>query len=273
MRKVAISIAIGVIFIIFASQSVSAEKYTVKQGDNLWNISEKYDISVNELMEINELDTVIIRPEQEIFIYETYTVERGDTLSEIGREYSVSVEQLKEWNELSSDLIITGQDLVIHALHDDLKEREKEKAEAKAKAQAKAHAQAEAEAEAEAKKIEASEQKSKSETATKAQPKDEKQRSGQTMTVTATAYTAQCDGCSGITYTGVNLNEDRHAKVIAVDPNVIPLGSKVYVEGYGEAIAADIGGAIKGNKIDVHVPTKDEAYQWGVRTVDVTILN
>ncbi|HLS20872.1 MAG TPA: LysM peptidoglycan-binding domain-containing protein [Bacillota bacterium] len=251
MRKVATSIAIGVIFIIFASQSVSAEKYTVKQGDNLWNISEKYDISITELMKINELDTVIIRPEQEIYIYEMYKVERGDTLSAIGKKYSVSVEQLQEWNDLSSDLIITGQELVIHALHDDLKAKEKAKA----------------------KEREVSKQKSKSETATKAQPKEEKQSSGQTMTVTATAYTAQCDGCSGITYTGVNLNEDRHAKVIAVDPNVIPLGSKVYVEGYGEAIAADIGGAIKGNKIDIHVPTKDEAYEWGVRTVNVTILD
>ena len=47
--------------------------------------------------------------------------------------------------------------------------------------------------------------------------------------------------------------------MIAVDPNVIPLGSKVYVEGYGEAIAADTGGAIKGNKIDVHVPSKSQA--------------
>jgi len=251
VRKVATSIAIGVIFIIFASQSVSAEKYTVKQGDNLWNISEKYDISITELMKINELDTVIIRPEQEIYIYEMYKVERGDTLSAIGKKYSVSVEQLQEWNDLSSDLIITGQELVIHALHDDLKAKEKAKA----------------------KEREVSKQKSKSETATKAQPKEEKQSSGQTMTVTATAYTAQCDGCSGITYTGVNLNEDRHAKVIAVDPNVIPLGSKVYVEGYGEAIAADIGGAIKGNKIDIHVPTKDEAYEWGVRTVNVTILD
>src|SRR5690625_6441278 len=93
------------------------------------------------------------------------------------------------------------------------------------------------------------------------------------MNMTATAYTAECDGCSGITYTGLNLNEDRHKKVIAVDPNVIPLGTRVHVEGYGEAIAGDIGSAIKGNKIDIHVPTKDEAFSWGVREVVVTILD
>ena len=101
----------------------------------------------------------------------------------------------------------------------------------------------------------------------------EKETEGKTISVEATAYTAECDGCSGITYTGVNLNNNRDAKVIAVDPNVIPLGTEVYVEGYGNAVAADIGGAIKGNKIDIHVPTKTDAYSWGRRTVNVTILN
>ncbi|MBU8908417.1 G5 and 3D domain-containing protein [Desertibacillus haloalkaliphilus] len=96
---------------------------------------------------------------------------------------------------------------------------------------------------------------------------------GQTLTVTATAYTANCSGCSGITATGVNLNQNRNQKVIAVDPNVIPLGTRVHVEGYGEAVAADTGGAIKGNKIDVHVPTKTDARNWGRKQVTVTILD
>ena len=94
-----------------------------------------------------------------------------------------------------------------------------------------------------------------------------------TLTMTATAYTAECDGCSGITRTGINLKDNRNKKVIAVDPNVIPLGSKVYVEGYGEAIAGDIGSAIKGNRIDLHVPTKSEAFEFGVREVEVTVLS
>lgn|SRR5690606_31912257 len=94
-----------------------------------------------------------------------------------------------------------------------------------------------------------------------------------TLTVTATAYTIESAGGSGITKTGINLNENPNAKVIAVDPNVIPLHSKVYVEGYGYAIAGDTGGAIKGNKIDLYVPSEKEAFDWGVRTVKVTILN
>ena len=48
-----------------------------------------------------------------------------------------------------------------------------------------------------------------------------------------------------------------------MDPRVIPLGTKVYVEGYGYAIAADTGGAIKGNKIDVFFSSKQNAYQLG----------
>ncbi|OLN24072.1 hypothetical protein BTO30_01235 [Domibacillus antri] len=92
------------------------------------------------------------------------------------------------------------------------------------------------------------------------------------LTVKATAYTAYCKGCSGITATGINLKKNPNAKVIAVDPNVIPLGTKVYVEGYGEAVAGDTGGAIKGNKIDVHMSTNQKAKNWGVRTVNVQIL-
>jgi 3D (Asp-Asp-Asp) domain-containing protein len=92
-----------------------------------------------------------------------------------------------------------------------------------------------------------------------------------TITVKAYAYTVNCKGCSGITATGLNLKKNPSIKVIAVDPKVIPLGSKVYVEGYGYAIAADKGGGIRGNKIDVLMPTKAKAIQWGVRTVKVRV--
>src|SRR5699024_7881612 len=96
---------------------------------------------------------------------------------------------------------------------------------------------------------------------------------GKKVTVESTAYTANCDGCSGVTATGVDLNKDPNAKVIAVDPSVIPLGSKVHVPGYGTAIAADTGGAINGNRIDVHVSSDGEAMNWGRRSVTVTVLD
>ncbi|MFD1849272.1 G5 and 3D domain-containing protein [Oceanobacillus bengalensis] len=97
--------------------------------------------------------------------------------------------------------------------------------------------------------------------------------SGKTITMTASAFTATCSGCSGYTATGINLKSNPNMKVIAVDPNVIPLGTKVWIEGYGEAIAGDTGGHIIGNRIDVHVPNKSEAYNWGVRKVKVKILD
>ncbi|WP_156289979.1 G5 and 3D domain-containing protein [Oceanobacillus salinisoli] len=97
--------------------------------------------------------------------------------------------------------------------------------------------------------------------------------SGKTLTMTASAFTSSCNGCSGYTATGINLKDNPNRKVIAVDPNVIPLGSKVWVEGYGEAVAGDTGGHITGNRIDLHVPNKSEAYNWGVRKVQVKILD
>ncbi|MEK5040576.1 ubiquitin-like domain-containing protein [Sporosarcina sp. FSL K6-3457] len=96
---------------------------------------------------------------------------------------------------------------------------------------------------------------------------------GKEFYVTATAYTAYCNGCSGVTKTGINLRSNPDAKVIAVDPSIIPLGSKVWVEGYGYAIAGDTGGAIKGMKIDLHVPTKNAAYKFGRRQVKMKVID
>lgn len=59
--------------------------------------------------------------------------------------------------------------------------------------------------------------------------------------------------------------------VIAVDPTVIPLGTRVFVPGYGPAVAADVGSAIKGNIIDLWMPSTAQARAWGRRTVTITI--
>lgn len=93
---------------------------------------------------------------------------------------------------------------------------------------------------------------------------------GTEMYVTSTAYSWQSSG--SITYMGYNIKENPNMKLIAVDPSVIPLGSKVWVEGYGVAIAGDTGGAIKGHKIDVLMPNNAQAYAWGRKTVKVVVL-
>lgn len=89
------------------------------------------------------------------------------------------------------------------------------------------------------------------------------------LNVVATGYTPYDPGCNGVTASGTPARRG----VIAVDPKIIPMGTKVYIPGYGTAIAEDVGGAIKGNKIDLCYSTKQEAYSWGVRNVTVYILD
>lgn len=100
---------------------------------------------------------------------------------------------------------------------------------------------------------------------------------GREITVEATAYTADPseNGSYGgrvLTAMGHDLTANPNMKVIAVDPKVIPLGSKVWVEGYGEAIAGDTGGAIKGNRIDVLVGSDGSANSWGRKSVKVKVI-
>ncbi len=110
-------------------------------------------------------------------------------------------------------------------------------------------------------------------TQTVSRSKSSAEPAGREFYVTSTAYTANCTGCSGITATGYNLKANPNAKVIAVDPSVIPLGSRVWVEGYGYATALDTGGAIRGNKIDVFFSSLSTARSWGRKTVRIKVLN
>jgi 3D (Asp-Asp-Asp) domain-containing protein len=78
---------------------------------------------------------------------------------------------------------------------------------------------------------------------------------------------ATCYILPGRTATGMPVGRG----VVAVDPSVIPLGSRLYVPGYGNGVAADIGGGIRGNTIDLWYPTYAECAAWGRRTVTITI--
>jgi cystine transport system substrate-binding protein len=86
--------------------------------------------------------------------------------------------------------------------------------------------------------------------------------SGRTITVSATGY-----ALSGRTATGLPVGWG----VAAVDPSVIPLGTHMTIPGYGEAVAADTGGAIIGATIDLWFPTVAQANAWGRRTVTITL--
>ncbi len=88
------------------------------------------------------------------------------------------------------------------------------------------------------------------------------------LSVFATSYDPNCYGCSGTTALGLKAGYG----VIAVDPKVIPLGSKVYVPGYGVAIAGDTGGAIKGNVVDLGFDSIKTGW-WSSRQTDIYLLS
>lgn len=168
-----------------------------------------------------------------------YTVTAGDNLYRISLKHNISLDSLTTWNDLNGELIYPGDVLIVSGNIADTGTAQTE------------------------------EEKNTVAIVPTPPPASE----GKEMLVTATAYTAYCTGCSGTTAYGIDLRTNPNQKVIAVDPKVIPLGTKVWVEGYGEAIAGDIGGAIKGNKIDVFIPSYTNAMEWGVKKVKLKVLN
>ncbi|PLR76675.1 peptidoglycan-binding protein [Bacillus sp. V3-13] len=255
LAAVTISGAIGV--------NAQAEEVAVKKGDTLWDLAQKYDITVSDIKEWNALSTDLIRPDDVLTVspVKNYIVKSGDTLWKIAKEQNVNVDDLIKWNNLSSDIIYPDANLVIYT--------NKPAAQVVAEAQTnKAADPAQQPATSAAVAVNPAPAPAKPEP-TPAEPES----STRELTVTATAYTASCDGCSGVTATGIDLKANPDAKVISVDPSVIPLGSKVYVEGYGYAVAGDTGGAIKGNVIDIFISDKQEAVNWGRKQVKVQILD
>lgn len=104
---------------------VEHDIYIVKKGDSLWSISQKYNINVNDLIKLNNLDNLTLQINQQIKVpkqnieepptdnEEIYIVKKGDTLWSISRELGISVNELKELNDLSSNLLNIGQQLKI----------------------------------------------------------------------------------------------------------------------------------------------------------------
>lgn len=89
------------------------------------------------------------------------------------------------------------------------------------------------------------------------------------------SFYCSCEKCcgtqsTGLTKSGTTVTEGR---TIAVDPTVIPLGSRVYIDGYGVFVAEDIGSAIKGNKIDIAVGNHEQALQLGIDNATVYLIS
>ncbi|MGG0451205.1 LysM peptidoglycan-binding domain-containing protein [Priestia megaterium] len=253
----------------------SNHTYTVKSGDTLYRIAKNNGTSVQQLKDWNNISSHLIYVNQVLKISGTgtvssspsapvqektnetqaspapsnsksYKVQPGDTMWSVAQRHGISISQLKQWNNLSSNTIYINQVLQVGG---------------QAAAQAKPSTPA-------------TTAPSTPSTSTPAPaPAQERKSVSKEITVEATAYTAYCAGCSGITATGIDLRSNPNRKVIAVDPRVIPLGSRVYVEGYGEAIAGDTGGAIKGTRVDLFMASQSSALNWGRKTVKLQILD
>ncbi|WP_324729510.1 LysM peptidoglycan-binding domain-containing protein [Lysinibacillus fusiformis] len=275
------------------SANAQAATINVQKGDTLWDLSRTHHTSVENIKTLNHMTTNLIHPGDVLTIAQQYTVKQGDTLWDIALDHQVSVSQIKEWNQLQTDLIHPGLHLSIidgtktseavtdkplkptaHAAKETTTSVTNNTTAMESKPEETVSSTSNTASKDSAPEAAPSTSTTVSkENAPEANSSSTNKTVSKEIIVEASAYTASCEGCSGITATGMNLKTNPSAKVISVDPAVIPLGSKVYVEGYGEAIAGDTGGAIKGKRIDVFFPSQQDAINFGVKKLKVTILD
>ncbi|WP_215560560.1 cell wall-binding protein EntB [Bacillus mycoides] len=252
-------------------------------------VKPKEEAKVTERVKVKEETKAeeIVKPKEEAKVTERVKVKEETKAEEIAKtKEEAKVQEIEKVKEEAK-----AQEIA--KAKEEAKVREMEKAKAqeiakakeeakareieKAKEEAKAKSQEIAKAKEEAQAREIEKAKAKEATKTQEVSKNNTQSAKRELTVVATAYTADPseNGTYGgrvLTAMGHDLTENPNMRIIAVDPKVIPLGSKVWVEGYGEAIAGDTGSAIKGNRIDVLMGSKSKAMNWGRQTVKVKIL-
>ncbi|NGY91460.1 LysM peptidoglycan-binding domain-containing protein [Bacillus megaterium] len=244
--------------------------HKVQQGNTLWSISQQYGVTVDQIKEWNGLKSDLIYPGEQLKIQSPngQAQQSSPSVAQAAPETQQAQAPAEQTQE-------EQQQAQAEQAQKEQQQAQAEQAQKEQQQQAQAEQAQKEQQQAQAEQAQKEQQQAQAEQAQKQQQPAEssQQASGKSMTVEATAYTANCAGCSGTTATGVDLKANPNQKVIAVDPSVIPLGSKVYVEGYGEAVAADTGGAIKGNRIDVFVPSEGDAQQFGRKSVKITVMN
>lgn len=232
---------------------------------------------------VTEIEADIENTEDE----SNYTIRWGDTLGTIATAFDVSLEEMININEIANkNVIIAGNVLHLSADQEtvsventetkevetfDVSEKEEpkeEKAEETVEEQPAQEEPAEEVAEEPAQNEEPAAQAPQED---EAQETSSSSEAGEWMSFESTGYSTQQPNLSTHTATGIDLREN--SRVIAVDPNVIPLGSQVEIEGLGVYTAGDTGGAINGNIIDIHYPTVNEALSWGRRNVNIRVLD
>ncbi|WP_074555203.1 cell wall-binding protein EntB [Bacillus cereus] len=250
----------------FLSSTAPTEKKTEEKTKQVAkvqkSVKEKKEVKTQKVAKAKETTKAqeIVKPKEEAKVVKVKEEGKAQEIVKPKEEAKVK-EEVKVKEEEKAQEIVKA------------KEEEKAREIVKAKEEEKAREIAKAKEEEKAREI----AKAKEEERAKEASKNNIQSAKRELTVVATAYTADPseNGTYGgrvLTAMGHDLTANPNMRIIAVDPKVIPLGSKVWVEGYGEAIAGDTGSAIKGNRIDVLMGSKSKAMNWGRQTVKVKIL-
>lgn len=248
---------------------------------SLWNVSTAKELSSTN----NSNDALISDIDLEITQMRSELLREEILNSGVSHESVVNsaISDLSKENESDKSLIL----LEIEKVKNEEKLQAEKKAQLEAKRKARLEAERKARLEVEKKaRLEAeknnlaneqvnSKSTSNYRSATKQQIKKAEVQQ-QTFYMETSAYTSKCNGCTGITSSGFDIRNTIYYKgyrVIAADTNVLPFGTLVEIEGIGKAVVLDRGGAIKGNKIDILVNNKNEAYSYGRKhNVKITVL-
>lgn len=242
-------------FRLSANRLAKVEKYQVKPGDTLYRIAREYKVPLADLIAWNRIEQpsqlkvgqVVEIPQQLRLVY---LVKPGETLSGIAQRFGINVEELRRLNGLAEGAEISAG----YAL----------------RLPDKAAVMVDAALSRPARQSESSRGQAANRALTG--------RGKYLGAFTLTAYTAGPESTGkrpghpayGITASGVHVEE---GKTIAVDPRIIPMGSLVFIEGIGYRVAQDVGGAIKGKRIDVYIADLEEALKFGVkRGVNVYLI-
>jgi 3D (Asp-Asp-Asp) domain-containing protein len=227
--------------------TITAKSYTVKSGDCLYTIAQKYEETLNNLRRNNNIWNNLIFPEQILKVsvttsstvqqkaqkkgisFKNYTIKKGDYLSLIAKKYGMSLSNLRKANNKWNDTIFPGQVLNVSIVTGPV-------------IQQTIHLR--------------------------------NKKASSTIASYKTKYTMNATAYTGGSLTAMGLKPVRNLSgisTIAVDPSVIPLGTKVYIPGYGNAICSDTGSSIKGNIIDLYMNSEVESLNWVRRTVTLYI--
>jgi 3D (Asp-Asp-Asp) domain-containing protein/LysM repeat protein len=247
---------------------VSAATYAVQKGDTLFELSQKTGTTVDAWKIANHLPNDQIVTGDTLNQPVSYRVTAGDTLWNLARKYNTTVEDLQRANGLTGSLILIGQVLQIPVDSQGAATVQPAKSETMSSDQ-----------ESRAKSETTSSDQESREVQTRSDSPVTNAQVVKTLSCVATAYgPSNSTEWGGLTATGKHVAQG----MIAVDPKVIPLGSKVWVSGYNDpnlpaggfmATAEDTGGAIRGNRIDIYINADDATVRnFGMQNVTVKVL-